>query len=643
MAYKKKQIAFEAVLKGRDKSLKGLTDISQAFKNITYPIDRINRKLARTLAAVSPITNRLNSVSRSFRKVGVGMSKAVGAVGAVAGGFSLFQSANFEAELNKVEALVKKKITVKVEEDGVVKDKEITVSISKDETKKLSDIAEKLNRDTQFSGDQVLKGMKFLAMADFRFLDVQKMITPTVHLTGAAQLNSEISLKETADIFTNIMTPFGIGAERATEIADKLAYGFSNSNTTLEEMGGAMESMASLAENTGVTFEQSLALLMSVAGSGIKGEKAGTAFAGAFSRLLNLTPEAVEIMENKGITPEEKETFLNKKTGKIEDFIKFLAVLKKHDMKPGEVIKILGQESGKYLVGLIDKNTEITDILKNIEKKSGGEAKRLNEVNLKGFWGQLTLFTSSVTAFAKKLGDLLLIEWATDLLETATEWMKTLTNMDEEWFKMIGTITLVISALAGLAIAIGIIAAAASFGTAGVAVATGLGASAIAGAGSAALAVGGAATSTLLGVPVWPALAGIGTSIAAAFSAAPITVALGTAVAGSEAIDAVFGTNIGLVKKVWNLEHIKTAREGIGNLFVGEEEKPEALKTIKKEVDAHSPLLTREYLEKHDKKKTPLNIYFHQENGKTILSKTTDPGKFFDINFDRGLSAGGAQ
>ena len=47
MSYKHKKITFETVLKGKDKSLKGLTDISNKFNNLLEPVDKLNYKLKK--------------------------------------------------------------------------------------------------------------------------------------------------------------------------------------------------------------------------------------------------------------------------------------------------------------------------------------------------------------------------------------------------------------------------------------------------------------------------------------------------------------------------------------------------------------------------------------------------------------------
>ena len=423
MAYRSKKITFEAALKNRD--VDGLTRLSKKFERLTAPIDRLNYKLKLTKAAISPITKRVDKLSKSLSSLGLKIAKGLGAGAGTVGAFSLFESANFESELLRLETLTK----------ATLKQKEA-----------ISELAEEINKTTQFTGVDALKGMKYLNMSGMDYSGINKSINPTMYLTGAAQLNSEIDLKRTADIFSNILTsyfknkdPNKKPSDYAVDTADKLAYAFSNANFNLEELGGALEMFGGLADPAGVSFDQSLALLMTLSGSGIKGEKAGTALAGASTRLLNLTPEAKEILKKHNLTKEERQKFLGD-DGKIENFIAYLSYLHEKGVKPGDLMKILGQESGKYIIGIKNQHEDIASLVKKIEEESSGEAKRLNDVSLEGFWGNFKLLTSSVSALAKKIGDNSVLSWGTSLVKYLKKITDYLNNNSDRFFKSIAAI-----------------------------------------------------------------------------------------------------------------------------------------------------------------------------------------------------------
>lgn len=508
MAYKNKKITFETVLK--DKSMDKLTRISKRFEHMTRSVSKLNSHLMRTRAALSPITKRLDLVSKKFRDVGMAVGKGVALVGGAVGGFSLFESANFEAEMNKLEAITK---------------------ATKQQRQELSDLGEELNRTTQFKGTDALLGMKYLSMSGMKIDQVEKAIKPTIHLTGAAQLNASegFGLKESADIFSNILTAFKIDRGKEADTADKLAYAFSNANMDLEELGMALRNLAPLAKTAGVSFEDSVALLMSLSGSGIKGELAGTAVAGSFSRLLNLTPEAQEILvERHDLKKEEREKFIGD-DGKIKDFVAFLAFMERKEIKIGEVMKILGQESGKYLVGQIKNHQDIRTLANKINNKQiyQGTAERLNDVNIKGFWGSIKLLTSSLSAFAKKLGDNLLLEKLTNLTKKIKEIFDWLNELDPKYIKLIGTITAAIAGFVALSLGVAAITAALKVLTLG------------------------------LGplIYIGSKIAGLGALLTSSAAIAPAATVIGTTIMGTELIDYFFDTNTSLItrgKKLFN-------------------------------------------------------------------------------------------
>ena len=94
MAYRSKKITFEAALKNRD--VDGLTRLSKKFERLTAPIDRLNYKLKLTKAAISPITKRVDKLSKSLSSLGLKIAKGLGAGAGTVGAFSLFESANFD-------------------------------------------------------------------------------------------------------------------------------------------------------------------------------------------------------------------------------------------------------------------------------------------------------------------------------------------------------------------------------------------------------------------------------------------------------------------------------------------------------------------------------------------------------------------
>ena len=83
----------------------------------------------------------------------------------------------------------------------------------------MSSTARELGASTRFSASEAAEGMRFLGMAGFETNAIIESMPAVLNLATAAQLD----LGSAADITSNIMSAFGIQAERSTEIADALA------------------------------------------------------------------------------------------------------------------------------------------------------------------------------------------------------------------------------------------------------------------------------------------------------------------------------------------------------------------------------------------------------------------------------------
>ena len=57
-------------------------------------------------------------------------------------------------------------------------------------------------------------------------------------------------------------------------------------------------------------------------------------------------------------------------------------------------------------------------------------------MNLKGFWGQLKLLTSACSGLAKKVGDLLLLDWSTKITKKMTDLVQGLNKLDNSIIKV---------------------------------------------------------------------------------------------------------------------------------------------------------------------------------------------------------------
>lgn len=330
------------------------------------------------------ILNRgFSSVGRMAGSMGVAVGTSAIAIGGMAGmalgaGAALVgivsAGANFEQIMSKVAAVS---------------------GASGSEMKQLEAQAKELGATTQFSATQAGEGMMYLAQAGFKTGDIMKAMPGMLDLAAAGALD----LGTAADIASNIMSGFGLSADKATHTADVLALAASNSNTNVTQMGEAMKYAAGTAHTVGFSMEETSAAIMAMANSGLQGSVAGQAFATSLGRLAKPTKEMRKVMDELNLS------FFDQQ-GKIKPLPTIIKELEDktgsmtNQQKSATLTTLFGAEAYKNWAALMQEGSEkLEKNTKALEKADGAAAKMAKTMNdnLKGKWIE---FTSALEGLA---------------------------------------------------------------------------------------------------------------------------------------------------------------------------------------------------------------------------------------------------
>lgn len=132
--------------------------------------------------------------------------------------------------------------------------------------------AQELGSTTRFSATEAAQGMEFLAFAGFEVNEVMEAMPGMLDLASVAGGD----LATTADIVSDTMMAFGMEASEAGDAADIFAQQFSQSNTSVLQLGEAMKMVAPQAKAAGMELGETSAVLGVLADAGLKGSMAGT-------------------------------------------------------------------------------------------------------------------------------------------------------------------------------------------------------------------------------------------------------------------------------------------------------------------------------------------------------------------------------
>ncbi len=330
--------------------------------------------LNKTIQKMDAVQKRSQKLSSTLKK---GIGFAAGALGAFSFATALREAvstlADFEAQMKRVEVLT---------------------GATGSQLEALKKLAAELGKTTQFTASQAADAMGFLAQAGFEANTILAVMPDTLNLAAAAQ----IDLGEAADIVTNILTGYRLEADKLGEANDILVATFTDSNTTLTEIGESMKFVGPIAAALGIEFKETSAAIGLLGNAGLKGELAGTALRNILINLTKPTTEAAGVIKRLGIEVTDS-------AGKMRPLIGIIRDLEESGASTSDIIAIFGKRAGPAMSALIGQGSDALE--RFIEKldRAGGTTERVAGVQMEGLLGQWKEFKSAVEGLVIQLGE----------------------------------------------------------------------------------------------------------------------------------------------------------------------------------------------------------------------------------------------
>lgn len=365
---------------------------------------------------INKATEKLKSFSASVSNLGAGLTAGLTAPLLAFGVSSLKAAGDFQAAMGKVKVLS---------------------GATAEEFKQLEDLAKKLGATTQFSASEAAAALGFLSQSGFTAKQ-QIASLPTVLNLAAA---GSISLAESADLASNILSGYGIKAEDLGQAADVLAKTFSSSNTTLQTLGETFKEAGPVASSLGISFTEASAAIGVLGNAGIQGSKAGTTLKNALIRLADPPAEAAKAIAELGLN-------INATSLKNDGFAGTLKKIAEAGASTTQIFKIFGAEAGPGIAAVLQQGTGAIEKLEEKLKNAGGTAETIAKQNMQGFNGAIKSLSSAFEALQIAIANSGLLEFATALITKATSLIQYLSTLEN-------TTLTIITVIGGLAAAIG--------------------------------------------------------------------------------------------------------------------------------------------------------------------------------------------
>jgi len=148
--------------------------------------------------------------------------------------------------------------------------------------KALGDTARQAALDTEFSATEVSAAMLEIVKAGRSVNETIELTPAILDLATAAGADLAWAAKNTNEL----MNAMGIGVEETTRVVDVMATSLNATLLNLEDFMEGMKYIAPIANNMGVSLEETAALLGKLTDAGIRGTMAGTTLRNIFLNLL---------------------------------------------------------------------------------------------------------------------------------------------------------------------------------------------------------------------------------------------------------------------------------------------------------------------------------------------------------------------
>lgn len=255
-----------------------------------------------------------------------------------------------------------------------------------DQISTLTDTARGLGATTKFSATEAAEGMEFLAKAGFNTNQILAAIPATLNLAAAGG----ISLAESADIASNVLSGFQLAASETGRVVDVLAAASSRSNTDIIQLGEALKFAAPISREFGVSVESATAAIGVLSNSGLQATLAGTGLRRVIKELGNPSEQLAE--------------FLGGASLQTRTLAELMDILSKSTIIGGDAFDIFGDRGAPAFL-VMKSGVETFGDLSEAMANANGAAQEMADVRLDNLFGSATKALSAIKELVISLDD----------------------------------------------------------------------------------------------------------------------------------------------------------------------------------------------------------------------------------------------
>ena len=368
-----------------------------ASRELVVHIVGDSKSLERALGRSTRVAGKFNrDLTRGFRSTTAALLGGAGVAAAFTS--TINRAASFEKSLNVLQAVSGATAT---------------------QMERISAVATQLGADITLpatSAKDAAEAMLELSKGGLSVEDTMNAARGSLQLAAAAH----ITAAEAAQIQARQLNAFNLEGTEATRVADTLANVAASASGEIGDFALAFQQAAAVANQFGLTIEETAAALGVLAKNGIVGSDAGTSLRTMLTRLVPTTKKAQDEMRRLGISWKDGAGNIRPFRNLLQQYHDALAKLPPAQRQLA-VQTIFGQDAQRAANIIFGDSVGIYDKMVKAVSRQGGAAKQAAAQN-KGFTGAMDALKSAIETVQIQLGTQLL-PVLTKYLREAARWL----------------------------------------------------------------------------------------------------------------------------------------------------------------------------------------------------------------------------
>ena len=205
--------------------------------------------------------------------------------------------ANYQV-LGGLQSLLSGAASSAIEFDKALKQVQAVSAATRNEMVDLRQSLIEVAQSSRFSAAEVAQASVLLAQAGLSVKEIQQTMAATISLATA----SGSELKKSVDVMTSVLSVFDMGADKSTDVANKLTAALNMSKLDIDKMALGLQYAGNAAADAGVTFDELVSTLSAMANAGIRsGSTLGTGNRQLFVELQKPSENFKRVLDRLGI------------------------------------------------------------------------------------------------------------------------------------------------------------------------------------------------------------------------------------------------------------------------------------------------------------------------------------------------------